>query len=131
MKYDYTQIANQITDAEILGDKPPPRIAGDVASSPSSSHTGPRGGHAFWRVTQIEQLRLLQALALPLSVAAAHPRHHHDLLEVRRVDEELHLDARALHHVPEDKRRVGPAPPDGDEHARKCRRRVREIDGEH
>lgn len=48
-----------------------------------------------------------------------------------RVDEELHLDARALHDVPEDERRVGPAPSHRDEHAGEGGRRVREADGEH
>ena len=48
-----------------------------------------------------------------------------------RVDEELHLDARALHHIPEDERCVGPTPPDGDEHAREGCWRMRESDGEH
>ena len=101
------------------------------ATRSSSTHTSRYGGHAFWRVTEVEQLRLLEDLALLLPLAAARLRHHHNLLEVRRVDEELHFDARALHHVPEDERRIGPAPPHGDEHPREGRGRVRETDGEH
>jgi hypothetical protein len=113
----------------MLSDISPPVLV--LATQPLSSHTGRYGGHAFWRVTEVEQLRLLEDLALLLPIATARPRHHHDILEVRRVDEELHLDTCALHHVPEDERRVGPAPPHGDEHARKRRWRMREIDGEH
>ena len=65
------------------------------------------------------------------AAGAARPRDDDDVLDVGRVDEELHLDARALHHVPEDERRVGPAPPHRDEHAGERRRRVREVDGQH
>lgn len=106
-----------------------------------SSYTGRRSGHPFWRVAQVEQLGLLQALALLLPVggaaiatdpaAAAGPRDDGDLLDVRRVDKELHLDARTLHHVPKDERRVGPAASHRDEHAGEGGRRVREVDGEH
>jgi hypothetical protein len=61
----------------------------------------------------------------------ARPRYQRYLLEVRQVDEELHLDTHALHHILKDERRVGPAPPDGDEHTRKGHGCLCEIDGEH
>ncbi|KAH9978062.1 hypothetical protein BGW80DRAFT_790694 [Lactifluus volemus] len=66
-----------------------------------------------------------------LSIGSAYFRHHHDLLDMGGVDKELHLDASALHHVPEDEGRVGTASSDGDDHASKGGRCVCEIDGEH
>jgi hypothetical protein len=96
----------------------------------SSPHGGRHCGHPFWRVAQVEQFRLLQTPVL-LSIWSAYSRHHHDLLDMWGVDKELHLDASALHHVPEDEGRVGTASSDGDEHAGKGRRRMCEVDGEH
>jgi len=104
------------------------------------SHASRHRSHLFWRVAQIEQLGLLHPLALlpfpvvsgaPAATTSTRPRDDHDLLDVRRVDKELHLDARALHHVPEDEGRVRPTPPHRDEHAGEGRRCVREVDGEH
>jgi hypothetical protein len=50
---------------------------------------------------------------------------------VGRVDKELHLDARALHHVPEDEGCVGTAASHRDEHAGEGGWRMREVDREH
>ena len=110
--------------------------AGGSGGRRKSSHAGRHRGHPFWRVAQVEQLGLLQPRALLLPVPApapapACPRDDHDFLDVRRVDEELHLDARALHHVPQHEGRVGPAAPHRDEHAGEGGRRVREVDGQH
>ena len=98
-----------------------------------SSHPRRYCSHPFWRVAEVEQLCPPQPFALlfPISGAAASPGHHNDFLDVRRVDKELHLDARALHHVPEDERRVRPAASHRDENTGECGRRVREVDREY
>ncbi len=98
-----------------------------------SSYTRRYCSHPFWRVAEVEQLRLPQSIALllPISGAAACPGYHDDTLDVGRIDKKLHLDARALHHVPEDERRVGSAASHRDEHAGESGRCVREVDREH
>jgi hypothetical protein len=50
---------------------------------------------------------------------------------VGQVDKELHLDARALHYVPEDEGRVGTAASHRDEHAGEGGWRMHEVDREH
>src|SRR5882757_1837113 len=98
-----------------------------------SSHTPRYCSHPFWRVAEVEQLRLPQPFPLlsPISGAATCLGHHDDFLDVGRVDKKLHLDTRALHHIPEDERRVGPAASHRDEHAGEGSWRVREVDREH
>lgn len=95
------------------------------------SHTRRYCSHPFWRVTEVEQLRLSQPFALLFPITAACSGHHDDFLDVGRIDKELHLDARAMNHVPEDKRCVGSAASYRDEHAGEGGRRVREVDREH
>ncbi len=98
-----------------------------------SSHTRRYCSQPFWRVAEVEQLRLPQPFELlfPSSGAAACPGHHDDILNVGRIDKELHLDACALHYVSEDERRVGSAASHRDEHAGENGWRVREVDREH
>jgi hypothetical protein len=104
-----------------------------VIADRQSSHAPRYCSHPFRRVAEVEQLRLLQPFPFLFSIspAAARPGHHDDFLDVGRVDKKLHLDARALHHVPEDERRVGPAASHRDEYAGEGGRRVREVDREH
>lgn len=46
------------------------------------------------------------------------------------LTKKLHLNARALHHVPEDERHVGPVVSHRDEYTGEGGRRVREVDRE-
>lgn len=131
---DWTELVGHVFESPILGRLRryySTVLCNGVKTTRASAFESCRdGSHLGGRVAQEEQLRPSLPPAL-LHGSSARPLYDLDVLHMRRVHEELHLDARALYHVSHHERRVRTPSSHRHEHAREHARYMLERDAQH